>query len=123
MSPPAFLLVFSDPGTGVSEEEFADWYDNEHIPLRLAVPDMHSWSRWVATDARTPSYLALYDLTDSDALNHPPYSTLASTCSSRETELIKKVSMLDRHAYGKINVPVPPRGSVAYDVHKTSSPA
>ncbi|KAI0752386.1 hypothetical protein C8Q80DRAFT_1334860 [Daedaleopsis nitida] len=117
MSKPGLLFVFSEPGA-VPDAEFNDWYDNEHVPLRLPIPAIQSWSRWVATDNQKPSYLALYDLTDSDALNHPPYSTLASTRSARETELIKKVGMLDRRAYDKIDVPVPPRAGDAYDVRK-----
>ena len=33
--PPGFLAVFSEPGANVSMEEYQDWYNNEHIPIRL----------------------------------------------------------------------------------------
>ena len=31
------LFVYSSPGI-VDLAEFTDWYDNEHVPARLAVP-------------------------------------------------------------------------------------
>ncbi|KAI0702235.1 hypothetical protein C8Q76DRAFT_234297 [Earliella scabrosa] len=116
MSKPGILFVFSEPGPAVSDAEYNDWYDNEHVPLRIPIPAFQSWSRWVAVDGQKPSYFALYDLTDADAVNHPPYSTLADTRSEREKDIIKRLALLDRRTYDRLDVPVPPRAGDAYDV-------
>ena len=114
-TPAGLLAVFGEPGSLVPDAEFNDWYDNEHIPLRLAVPDMHSWSRWVATDARTPTYLALYDLASPTVLALPPYAELANTRSPRETDIWGKVGLLERRVYAALGEPLPPRAGAAYD--------
>lgn len=33
--PAGYLWVMSEPGEAVTLEEFTDWYDNEHVPLRM----------------------------------------------------------------------------------------
>ncbi|RPD60483.1 hypothetical protein L226DRAFT_386838 [Lentinus tigrinus ALCF2SS1-7] len=114
--PEGILLVFSDPGSAVSEAEYNDWYDNEHVPLRIPIPAFQSWSRWVAVDGEKPAYFALYDLTDLDAINQPPYSILPQTRSDREKDIISRIGVLDRRGYEKVDVPVPPRKGAAYDV-------
>ena len=111
------LLVFSDPGPAVSDAEFNDWYDTEHVPLRLPIPAFHSWSRWAAVDGKHPAYFALYDLADVDAVNQPPYARLADTRSEREKDIIARLALLDRRTYEKVPVAVPPRQGDAYDVH------
>ena len=90
MAPPAFIVVFYEPGTGVSEEEFNDWYDNEHIPLRLELPNslFASVTRWVAADGKTPYHLALYDLSLPDATSHPTYAALGGSRSPREVDIL-----------------------------------
>ena len=61
-TPPGYLLVYSDPGDKVAQEEFTDWYDNEHVPLRVAVPAFLSCAHLPATSGvATSSSLALYD--------------------------------------------------------------
>ncbi|TFK80075.1 hypothetical protein K466DRAFT_395546 [Polyporus arcularius HHB13444] len=110
------LLVFSEPGSAVSEAEYNDWYDNEHVPLRIPIPAFQSWSRWVAVDGQKPAYFALYDVTDIDAVNQPPYSLLPQTRSNREKDILSRIGLLDRRAYEKVAVPVPPRKGDAYDV-------
>jgi len=51
------LLTLTEPPPGM-EEEFNAWYDEEHLPERLAIPGFRSARRWVA--GRT--YLATYEL-------------------------------------------------------------
>lgn len=112
---PGLLLVFSDPGSAVDDAEYNDWYENEHIPLRVPIPSFQSWSRWVAVDDQHPHYFALYDLTSPDALNEPPYSTLADTRSAREKDIIPRLAVLDRRAYTLHEPVYPPRAGDAYD--------
>ncbi|KAH9934449.1 uncharacterized protein BXZ73DRAFT_45801 [Epithele typhae] len=109
------LLVLAEPGTSVPVAEFNDWYDDEHVPLRIPIPAFHTWSRWVALDNHKPSYLACYNLTDPDAINQPPYSDLANTRSERETSILARIALLDRRGYSSLPVPIPPKPD--YDPH------
>ncbi|KAI1788035.1 hypothetical protein LXA43DRAFT_670343 [Ganoderma leucocontextum] len=112
------LFVYSEPGSAVSAEQFNDWYDNEHVPLRIRIPGFHSWSRWISTDGKQPSYLAIYDIDSTSTVNEPPYSSLADTRSDREKNIIDRVALLDRRAYS-VHEPVhPPKAGDAYDVRK-----
>ena len=115
---PGLLFVFSEPGPAVSEAEFNDWYDNEHVPLRVPIPSFQSWSRWVVVDDKKPSYLAFYDVTHPNAINEPPYSTLADTRSEREKSIISRLALLDRRSYTLHEVVHPPRAGAAYDPRK-----
>lgn len=117
MSSPAILFVYSDPGTKLSEEEYHDWYDNEHIPLRVEIPAFTSWSRWKASDGAKPGWAALYDLTNHEELDKPPYVTLAETRSERETEVFKRIGLLDRRTYEQLESPIPPP-SALFDAKK-----
>ncbi|PSS29598.1 hypothetical protein PHLCEN_2v2746 [Hermanssonia centrifuga] len=107
MAPPAYLLVFSDHGTGVSEEEFTDWYDNEHVPLRVAVPAFQTLTRWVAADGKSPHWGASYDLTSYEATQNPPYNTLVATRSEREKRIVQEAEILDRRTYELWEGPLP----------------
>ncbi|CAL1695230.1 unnamed protein product [Somion occarium] len=99
MAPPALLLVFSDPGDKVSESEFQDWYDSEHVPLRIDIPAFKSWKRLKAFNDQTPPWAAIYDLTSFEDTQNPPYTTLAETRSEREKDILSKLKLLDRRIY------------------------
>jgi len=62
------LLTLTEPPPGM-EEEFNAWYDEEHLPERLAIPGFRSARRWVA--GRT--YLATYELDSPEVLSSAPY--------------------------------------------------
>lgn len=64
MEPPAEL-------TG----EFHDWYENDHIPARMAIPGFASADRYEVIDG-SPRYLACYHLYDLGALQSPEYKRL-----------------------------------------------
>lgn len=119
MAPPGLLLVYSDPGEKVAEEEFTDWYDNEHVPLRVEVPAFQSWHRWVAIDGQKPKWAASYDLTTYEATQVPPYSSLKDTRSEREKGIIAKLETLERRTYElyESSTPPPPP-SALYDPTK-----
>jgi hypothetical protein len=99
MAPSALLFVLSDPGTGVTEEEFHDWYDNEHIPLRFEIPAFLNWTRLKAADGRKPGWAQIYDLTSYEEMLKPPYSTLAETRSEREKGVLRNMEVLERGTY------------------------
>ena len=62
------LLTLTEPPPGM-EEEFNAWYDEEHLPERLAIPGFRSVRRWVSD--RT--YLATYELDSADVLQSAAY--------------------------------------------------
>ncbi|KAH9937318.1 uncharacterized protein B0H18DRAFT_1081543 [Fomitopsis serialis] len=112
MAPTAFLLVFSEPGPNVPEDEYNDWYDNEHIPLRVNTPAFLNWTRWKAVDGEKPTYGASYDLESYEATKKAPYTTLAETRSDREKGILANIQLLDRRHYELIEPhPIPLRHS------------
>ena len=59
------------------EADFNRIYDEEHVPLRLAVPGFLNARRYKAAEANWPRYLALYDLESVDVLKTSQYARLA----------------------------------------------
>ncbi|THH19041.1 hypothetical protein EW146_g2048 [Bondarzewia mesenterica] len=119
-NPKAFLLVFSEPGSAVTESEFHDWYNNEHVPLRVNTPTFSSWARYEQQDGEKPSWGALYDLESYEATQVPPYSRLAETRSEREKNLMSRLEFLDRRIYTTYEGhPIHPP-SAFYDPKKTA---
>ncbi|KAH9848163.1 hypothetical protein C2E23DRAFT_889400 [Lenzites betulinus] len=112
---PGLLFVYSEPGAAVSEDEFNDWYDNEHVPLRLPIPGFQSWARWTAADGARPTFCAIYDLSSPAVITAPPYADLAHTRSARETALIARLALLDRRTYTLREPVYPPAAGDAYD--------
>jgi hypothetical protein len=66
------VMIEVDPA---HEEEFNRWYDEEHLPERLACPGFLSGRRFVALEGE-PKYLALYDLESLDVLQSPEYQKI-----------------------------------------------
>ncbi|KAF9269809.1 hypothetical protein L218DRAFT_890688 [Marasmius fiardii PR-910] len=103
MSPSAFLLVFSDPGTKVTLDEFHDWYNTEHIPLRLNhLPEFLSGARYQSTSDNT--WVSVYEVSHPELFSQPSYTTLRENRSPREANLVNRLALLDRRCYHIINV-------------------
>jgi len=67
------LLTMTEPPPAM-EEEFNAWYDDEHLPERLAIPGFRSARRWVADLPRGEGrYLATYELDSPGVLTSPEY--------------------------------------------------
>ncbi|OJT03849.1 hypothetical protein TRAPUB_5472 [Trametes pubescens] len=115
---PGILFVYSDLGPTVSEDEYNDWYDNEHVPLCVSIPGFESWSRWVAVDGVHPTYGALYDLSSTSIITELPYTNLVTTRSEREQSLISRLALLDRRTYTLREPVFPPAAGAAYDPRK-----
>jgi hypothetical protein len=58
------------------EEEFHDWYDNEHVPERAAIPGFETARRFVCV-AGWPRYVAIYDLHSMAVLDEPGYAAVS----------------------------------------------
>ncbi len=76
------LYAGISPGP-VDLAEFNDWYDNEHIPVRVALPGWGATTRYRAADGLKPEWLALYEIA-SGTLGTPEYKALWKNASERE---------------------------------------
>jgi hypothetical protein len=68
------LLTITEPPPAM-EEEFNAWYDEEHLPERLAIPGFVSARRWVLADGAPGDgkYLATYELESPAVLQSAVY--------------------------------------------------
>ena len=66
-----FLIVSLEPPSAM-EEEFNDWYDNEHLPERACIPGVETARRFVCVSG-WPRYLTVYDLRVAAVLDEPGY--------------------------------------------------
>lgn len=67
----ALLLVMMDVDPD-HEADFNRWYEEEHIPERMAIPGFLSARRFEAVEGG-PKYLALYELESVDVLESESY--------------------------------------------------
>jgi hypothetical protein len=95
------LFVYSSPGT-VDLAEFTDWYDNEHVPNRLATPGFGAVARFRATDEMKPEWLATYEI-EPGTLETPAYKALWENASEREKRIMASVATLDRRVYSLLS--------------------
>lgn len=82
------------PKPGLSLDQFHEWYNNEHGPTRLRLPDIFpNGLRYRATDGETPEYMAVYDVTSMNHLETERYLTLRANRSPREASTIGEVEV------------------------------
>jgi len=85
------------------EDEFNRWYEEEHVPERLAIPGFHRARRYRAVQG-TPKYLALYDVLNTDVFSSPEYLKYYS--GTGETQWTRSIlaasSNFTRNIYTKI---------------------
>ncbi|KAK1625737.1 Alpha/Beta hydrolase protein [Colletotrichum phormii] len=94
MAPPGMLYVTMQPKPELAIEQFHEWYNNEHGPTRLRLPQIFTNGlRYRANDGKEPTYLASYDVTDMSHLETPTYTTLRANRSAREAETIGQVAV------------------------------
>ncbi|KAF9874429.1 hypothetical protein CkaCkLH20_07992 [Colletotrichum karsti] len=107
MATPGMLYVTMQPKPDLALEQFHEWYNNEHGPTRLRLPQIFTNGlRYRANDGKEPTFLASYDVTSMSHLETPTYTTLRANRSSREAETIGQVDVtryffdlvIERHA-------------------------
>lgn len=97
MSPPGMLCVTMQPKPELLEAQFHEWYNNEHGPTRLRLPQIFpNGLRYRQIDGKEPTYLAAYDVTAMSHLETETYTTLRANRSPREAETIGQVAV-DRY--------------------------
>ena len=80
-------------------QSIADWYNNEHVPLRLNhIPAFLTGARYQAADDKKPGWIALYDTDSTSIFQHASYTRLRENRSPREAALVKRLDVLDRRS-------------------------
>jgi hypothetical protein len=90
-------VLFSEmtPPTG-QEDEFNDWYDGHHSPSHVqGVPGFISAMRYQAPTG--PHFLAIYELTGPEALEHEEYKKRKLTPDNPTYQMLKSVSGFTRY--------------------------
>ncbi|KAJ3849888.1 hypothetical protein EV368DRAFT_46432 [Lentinula lateritia] len=102
----ALLFVYAECGQSVTEEQFNDWYDNEHAPLRITIPGFLTAARYKALDTALnafPKWLALYDMASQEVMQSHEYKDLRLKASDNERRVIGNLEMLNRRIYELVN--------------------
>ncbi|KAI6091744.1 alpha/beta-hydrolase [Hypoxylon rubiginosum] len=94
MANPGMLYVTMQPKPGLPIEKFHEWYNNEHGPTRLRLPQIFSNGlRYRAADGKEPTFMAAYDVTSMSHLETETYTSLRANRSPREAETIGQVDV------------------------------
>lgn len=78
------------------EDEFNEWYDEEHIPQRLALPGFGRALRYRETEGER-RYLAVYEIDDMAVLSTPEYQRLKQEPGERTARMLASVSGFTRY--------------------------
>lgn len=84
------------------EQDFNNWYNEEHIPLRMNVPGFVGAHRYIGVDEAV--YLAVYDMASTAVLQCPEYVQVKSEGSARTKEMLSSVSGFTRYTGHSIGV-------------------
>lgn len=84
-------MLFSqmEPPEGY-QREFHDWYETEHIPVRLELEGFERATRYTALSG-TPAYLAVYELSDLAVLDTKAYQRLKEEPSEHTEWMLANV--------------------------------
>jgi hypothetical protein len=91
---PAILFSQMEPPTELTGG-FHDWYENDHIPARMALPGFQGARRFRALDGE-PAYLAVYELDDLEALQGDGYRQLKAAPSALTDRMLGLVQGFTR---------------------------
>ena len=98
-------VLFSEmtPPAG-QEQRFHNWYDEEHIPLRMDVPGFVSAQRYrdLADDAK--GFLAVYEMTDPGVMKTPAYQEVKTKPSETTREMLSTVLGFTRYIAAETSV-------------------
>lgn len=88
------LYVTMQPKPGLPPAQFHEWYNNEHGPTRLRLPQIFANGlRYKAADEQEPAFVAAYDVTSMDHLETETYTDLRANRSPREAATIAQVDV------------------------------
>ncbi|CAK5268115.1 unnamed protein product [Mycena citricolor] len=98
-SPQGMLFVAMEVSPVVTEERFNEWYDTEHVPIRLKVPGLNSVVRYKASDAQVPTWLTMYNCDNAGVVGSEAYTSLAALASDNEKDIASKTIGVSRRVY------------------------
>src|ERR1700722_7811168 len=78
-----------------AEAQFNDWYDGEHIPLRMNVAGFRSAQRY--RNGNTRAYLAVYELDTPQVLSSADYAVVKNKPSDRTRTMLGAVTGFTRY--------------------------
>lgn len=87
---PRGLLLFTTDIDRALEDEFHRWYEEEHVPERMAIPGFITARRFRAIEGG-PKYLALYDLESPAVLESEPYRRIVGAGKSPWTQRMESL--------------------------------
>jgi hypothetical protein len=93
------MLVLSDPGSSIPEDEFNEWYDDEHVPKLVEVPAFLNGTRWRSIDDSKPRWAATYEIGTYDDTLGPAWLPIASTRSEREKRVMYGSERMEVRTY------------------------
>jgi hypothetical protein len=107
--PRTLLVVLSDIRPEL-EADFVRWYDEEHLPQRLAVPGFIRAARYEAgpavysgslamPEAPPPRHLAVYEMDGPEVLESEPYRRLIANPSEWTQRVRSTFELRLRHSY------------------------
>ena len=100
-SAPGLLLVMMDIDPE-HEEDFNRWYDEQHVPERLAIPGFVRARRYRAVEG-APKYLALYEVESPAVLESEEYRYWIGEGQTEWTDrVLSRVSGFVRNVYVQI---------------------
>jgi hypothetical protein len=99
------LFVWSRPKSTLALDEYHDWYNTEHGPLRMKLEFILVGSRYKSRDLNPPLWLATYDVAALSCFDDPRYRILREQRSPREQILLnREMDYLDRRIYQTLSV-------------------
>ena len=82
------------------EAEFNRWYDEEHIPQKLATPGFRSARRYRSHDV-AGRYLAVYEVDDAEVVTSPEY--MAQPMSEWAQVVMATWHLVDRSVWNELD--------------------
>ena len=77
------------------EDQFNEWYDGEHIPLRMAVAGFRSAQRYRICG--TQHYLVVYEMDSPEVLQTPAYLSVKNSPTDRTKRMLRNVTGFTRY--------------------------
>ncbi|KAK5258934.1 hypothetical protein LTR20_009278 [Exophiala xenobiotica] len=104
---PGLIMVPMSLKANISVQECDDWYNNEHVPIRMRLPYFNNGYRYrsIENDVQSsaesglPEWLGVYDILDMCELTKEPYRRLLDpgVQSKREHQVLNKVTAWRRY--------------------------
>lgn len=88
MNPTGCLLIWNDCAVG-HEAEYESWYQEEHLPERMAVPGFVCGVRHRALDQQSPHYMTYYEVQDPQVLQRADYLALLEQPTPRTRRIME----------------------------------